>query len=86
MRSKAATIQEALEYLNYPKKKDEILEYARDHRFTEDIISDLQNISDRTYENSLDLRNEFEKGLHSEPARHISGESSTSFRSERGQE
>lgn len=65
MRSNAAEIQAALENMKYPKRKEEILDYAKSHNLSEDIIADLQELSDRTYDNPLEVRNEFEEGRQS---------------------
>jgi tagatose-1,6-bisphosphate aldolase len=74
MKSDAAEIQSALEDINYPKRKEEILEYAKNHSLSEDIMSDLQEISDRTYKSSLDVRDEFKEGRQSGAVRQFARE------------
>jgi hypothetical protein len=84
MRTNAAAIESALRNADYPKRKEGILEYAKSHNFEEDMMFDLQGISDRKYESSRDIRNEFEKGRHSEAVRESFREDEMSPRGERG--
>ncbi len=62
MRSNAAAVEEALQGMDYPKRKQEILDYARKHNAPETVISDLQDISDRRYITARDLKQEFPSG------------------------
>jgi hypothetical protein len=84
MQTNPAAIEAALRDAGYPKRKEEILDYAKSHNFAEDMMSDLQEISDRSYESSRDLRNEFEEGRHSEAVRESFREGDLSSRDERG--
>ncbi len=59
MRSNAAAIQEALEGIEYPKAKKDILDYARSHNASENIVSDLLDIPDRQYTSPTDIRKAF---------------------------
>lgn len=59
MKSNVAAVQQALKGIDYPKKKKEVIEYAKDHKASKDVMSDLQNISDRKYETAADLSKEF---------------------------
>ncbi|TGC10705.1 DUF2795 domain-containing protein [Methanolobus halotolerans] len=56
MRSNATAVQEALEGIEYPKNKRDILDYAKKHHASENIISDLQDIPDKKYESTSDIR------------------------------
>jgi hypothetical protein len=67
MRSNAAAVEEALQGMDYPKKKQEILDYARKHNAPETVISDLQDISDRRYITAKDLKQEFPSGSSQYP-------------------
>lgn len=72
MRSNATAVQEALEGMDYPKMKKDILNYARKHHASENIISDLQDIPDKKYESTSDIRRALgEKGLSEETQRRI---------------
>ncbi|MDW7731915.1 MAG: DUF2795 domain-containing protein [Methanolobus sp.] len=59
MRSNATAVQEALEGMDYPKMKKDILNYARKHHASENIISDLQDIPDKEYKSSSDISQAF---------------------------
>ena len=59
MRSNATAVQEALEGMDFPKMKRDILNYAKEHHASENIISDLQDIPDREYRSSADIRQVF---------------------------
>ena len=59
MKSNVAAVQEALKGIDYPKEKKEVIEYAKDHKASKDVMSDLENISDRKYETAADLSKEF---------------------------
>lgn len=84
MRSNAAEIQAALENMNYPKRKEEILDYAKSHNLSEDMMADLQEISDRIYDNPLEVRNEFEEGRQSGAVRESVRDNEDYPRDERG--
>ncbi|WP_406656694.1 DUF2795 domain-containing protein [Methanolobus sp. ZRKC2] len=59
MRSNATAVQEALEGMDYPKMKKDILSYAKKHHASENIISDLLDIPDKEYKSSADIRQVF---------------------------
>lgn len=59
MKSNVAAVQEALKGIDYPKEKKEVIEYAKDHKASKDVMSDLENISDREYQTAADLSKEF---------------------------
>ncbi len=59
MKSNVAAVQEALKGIEYPKKKNEVIDYAKDHKASKNVMSDLQNISDRKYNTAADLSKEF---------------------------
>lgn len=85
LRSDAAAIQAALENMNYPKRKEEILDYAKSQNLSEDMMADLQEISDKTYKSSLDIRDEFEEGRRqSGGVRQLAREEEQSSKAERG--
>lgn len=59
MKTNAALVQQALKGIDYPKQKQEVIDYAKQHGASKDIISDLQQIPDRKYETASDLSKEF---------------------------
>lgn len=59
MKSNVAAVQEALKGIDYPKEKKEVIEFAKDHKASKNVMSDLENISDRKYNTAADLSKEF---------------------------
>lgn len=59
MRTNAASVQQALGGIDYPKNKQEVIDYAKQHGASEEVVADLQEISDRKYETAADLSKEF---------------------------
>lgn len=52
-------VEHALKDIDFPKSKDEIVSYAQQHNANNEIISDLQQLPDRTYNNAVDVAQEF---------------------------
>ena len=44
-----------MEDIDYPRRKEEILDYAKSHNLPEDIMTDLQDISDRVCDSSSEI-------------------------------
>jgi len=59
VKSNVAAVQEALKGIDYPKEKKEVIEFAKDHKASKNVMSDLENISDRKYNTAADLSKEF---------------------------
>ena len=59
MRASMADVEHALKGIDFPKSKNEILSYAKSNNASSEIVSDLQSIPDRTYNNAADLAQEF---------------------------
>ena len=59
MRTSMADVEHALKGIDFPKNKNEIVSYAQQHNANNQIISDLQQLPDRTYNNSADVAQEF---------------------------
>ncbi len=59
MKSNVAAVQEALKGIDYPKEKDEVIDYAKDHKASKDVMADLEQISDRKYNTAAELSKEF---------------------------
>nr|WP_292462730.1 DUF2795 domain-containing protein [Methanolobus sp.] len=45
--------------MEYPKAKKDILDYARSHNASENIVSDLQDIPDKQYMSPADIKRAF---------------------------
>ncbi|WP_292462482.1 DUF2795 domain-containing protein [Methanolobus sp.] len=59
LKSNVAAVQEALKGIDYPKEKDEVIDYAKDHKASKDVMADLEQISDRKYNTAAELSKEF---------------------------
>jgi hypothetical protein len=63
MTASMADIEHALKGINFPKNKNEIIQYAQNQNASKEIVSDLKSLPDRTYNNAADLAKEF-SGKH----------------------
>jgi hypothetical protein len=63
MKASMADVEHALKGIDFPKNKNEIVSFAQKNNASSEIVSDLQEIPDRTYNNAADLAREF-KGKH----------------------
>lgn len=59
MRTSMADVEHALKGIDFPKNKNEIVSYAQQQNASEEIVSDLQQLPDRTYNNAADVAQEF---------------------------
>ncbi|AKB82418.1 hypothetical protein MSBR3_1840 [Methanosarcina barkeri 3] len=59
MRASMADVEHALKGIDFPKNKNEIIQYAKQNNASNEIVSDLQDLSDRTYNNAADVAKEF---------------------------
>ncbi|TGC10706.1 DUF2795 domain-containing protein [Methanolobus halotolerans] len=60
MRSNAAEVEKALWGMDYPKRKQEIIEYARQHDASDNIMSELRSISEKAYTGPEQISRELE--------------------------
>jgi len=63
MRASMADVEHSLKGIDFPKSKNEIVSYAQSKNASNDIVSGLQELPDRTYNNAADVAQEF-KGKH----------------------
>ena len=63
MKASMADVEHALKGIDFPKSKNEIVSYAQSKNASNEIVSGLQELPDRTYNNAADLAQEF-KGKH----------------------
>jgi len=59
VKSSAAEVQKALAGIDYPKQKQEVLDYAKNQGASKDVMDDLQQIPDKKYQTAVDLSSEF---------------------------
>jgi hypothetical protein len=59
MRTSMADIEHALKGIDFPKSKSEIVSYAQSQGASEQVITDLQQLPDRSYTNAADVAQEF---------------------------
>ncbi len=59
MKSSPVEVQKHLKNIDYPKSKQEIIDYALNHGATKDVMDDLNDLSDKTYANAADVSKEF---------------------------
>jgi hypothetical protein len=59
MRASMADVEHAIKGIDFPKSKNEIVSYAQKNNANRDIVADLQELPDRTYNNAADLAQEF---------------------------
>lgn len=59
MKSSPIEVQKHLKNIDYPKNKQEIIDYALNHGATQDVMDDLSDLSDKTYANAADVSKEF---------------------------
>jgi hypothetical protein len=59
MRASMADVEHALKGIDFPKNKNEIVQYAQQNKASSEIVSDLQELTDRTYNNAADVAQEF---------------------------
>ena len=59
MKASMADVEHAIKGIDFPKSKNEIVSYAKSNNASNEIVADLQEIPDRTYNNAADLAQEF---------------------------
>jgi len=59
MHSSPIEVQKHLKSIDYPKTKQEVIDYAINHGATQDVLDDLNDLSDKTYGNAADVSREF---------------------------
>jgi hypothetical protein len=68
MKASMADVEHALKGIDFPKNKNEIIQYAQQNKASNEIVNDLQGLPDRTYNNAADVAQEFS-------GKHFKGES-----------
>ena len=57
----ASALQKHLAGINYPKSKQEIIDYARSHNATDAVIEALDKFEDKEYRSAAEVSQEFGK-------------------------
>ena len=60
MKTSTASVQEALKDTEYPAEKRDLVEHARLHHASKDVLDDLKSLPDKVYTSAADVNNEFE--------------------------
>jgi hypothetical protein len=61
MRASTSIMQDVLRDVEFPARKEQIIEQAKKQNAPDKVIKDLQNLPDRTYESADSLRNSFQE-------------------------
>lgn len=59
MHSSPIEVQKHLKNIDYPKTKQEVIDYAVNHGATQVVLDDLNDLSDKTYNNAAEVSREF---------------------------
>lgn len=60
MKTNIASIQEALKDTEYPAEKRDLVEHAKHHDVSKDVIDDIKSLPDKVYTSAEDVNREFE--------------------------
>lgn len=52
-------VQKALKDMDYPAKKKDIIQHAKKHNASEEVLNELERIEDKEYNNAADVSKEF---------------------------
>jgi hypothetical protein len=59
MESSPIEVQKALKDIDYPVNKEKLLQHAKKHQASEDVMRDLEELPDKEYTNAADVSKEF---------------------------
>lgn len=59
MQTSPVQVQKFLKDINYPVKKQDLIEHAKKHNASNEVLQDLNNLSDKEYTNAADVSREF---------------------------
>ena len=60
MKTSPAAVQEALKDTEYPAEKRDLVEHAKHHDVSKDVLDDLKSLPDKVYTSAADVNKEFE--------------------------
>lgn len=55
-----ASVQEALKDTEYPAEKRDLVEHARQHNASDDVMDDIKNLPDKVYTSAAKVNKELE--------------------------
>jgi hypothetical protein len=59
MQTSPIEVQKALKNINYPVKKKDLIEHAKKHNASIEVMQVLQSLPDKEYTNAADVSKEF---------------------------
>lgn len=59
MQTSPVQVQKFLKDVNYPARKHDLIEHAKKHNASNEVLKDLDNLSDKEYTNAADVSREF---------------------------
>lgn len=59
MQTSPVQVQKFLKDVNYPARKHDLIEHAKKHNASSEVLQDLDNLSDKEYTNAADVSREF---------------------------
>ena len=59
MESSPIEVRKHLKDIDYPKTRQEVIDYAINHGATQAVLNDLNDLSDKTYSNAAEVSREF---------------------------
>jgi len=62
MESSPIEVQKALKDIDYPANKEKLIQHAKKHAASEEVMRDIKELPDKEYENAADVSKEF-KGM-----------------------
>lgn len=60
MQTSPVEVQKALKDIDYPVKKQGLIEHAKKHKASSEVIEVLEDLPDKEYTNAADVSKEFE--------------------------
>ena len=59
MQTSPVQVQKFLKDINYPVKKRDLIEHAKKHNASNEVLQDLNNLPEKEYTNAADVSREF---------------------------
>ncbi|WP_048143254.1 DUF2795 domain-containing protein [Methanosarcina horonobensis] len=60
MQTSPASVQKTLKDIEYPAEKRDLVEHARQHDASDDVINAIKNLPDKAYTSAADVNKELE--------------------------
>ncbi len=59
MQTSPVEVQKTLKNIDYPVMKQDLIEHAKKHGASSDVLEDLENLPEKEYTNAADVSKEF---------------------------